>query len=209
MIAKLKGIIDTIGDGSVILDVQGVGYIVQCSAKTILQLPEKGQAAALNIETVVREDAFLLYGFLSKQEQDCFKLLLTVQGVGLRVALAILSVLTPAEVVQAISLQDKAIVSRADGVGPKLASRIINELKDKVSNLSMSMSDVVMSSSSVAAATSQNVMVEETISALLNLGYRRQDILPLVQRIAAEQGEETEVSVMIRLSLTQLAKQVA
>ena len=131
MIGKLKGVVDSLHEDHLILDVHGVGYVVACSTRTLQRLPRVGEAAMLAIETQVREDAIRLFGFLSDAERDWFRLLQNVQGVGSKVALAILSILPPNELTSAIALQDKASVSRAPGVGPKLAARIVAELKDK------------------------------------------------------------------------------
>ena len=131
MIGKLKGVVDSLHEDHVILDVHGVGYVVACSTRTLQRLPRVGEAAVLAIDTQVREDAIRLFGFLSDSERDWFRLLQNVQGVGSKVALAILSILPPAELTSAIALQDKAAVARAPGVGPKLAARIVAELKDK------------------------------------------------------------------------------
>ena len=131
MIGKLKGLIDSYGEDFVILDVNGVGYVVHCSTRTLQKLPRVGEASALAIETQVREDSIRLFGFASEAERDWFRLLQTVQGVGAKVALAILSILPANDLASAIAMQDKASVSRAPGVGPKLAARIVAELKDK------------------------------------------------------------------------------
>src|SRR5271166_999252 len=131
MIGKLKGVVDSQGEDFVILDVHGVGYVVHCSARTLQALPAAGQAAALAIETQVREDSIRLFGFASEAERDWFRLLQSVQGVGAKVALAVQSILPPAELATAIACADKAAFARAPGVGPKLAARIVAELKDK------------------------------------------------------------------------------
>ena len=131
MIGKLKGVIDSYGDDFVILDVQGVGYVVHCSSRTLQNLPPIGEAASLSIETHVREDMIRLFGFRSDAEREWFRLLQSVQGVGAKVALGILSVLDPGTLATAIATGDKASVARGPGVGPKLAQRIVSELKDK------------------------------------------------------------------------------
>src|ERR671925_2173241 len=131
IIGKLKGIIDSYGEDFIVLDVNGVGYLVQCSARTLQELPGVGQPVALSIETYVREDQIRLFGFRTDIEREWFRLLQTVQGVGAKVALAVLSTLPPAELANAIALRDKAAVSRTPGVGPKVAERIVSELKDK------------------------------------------------------------------------------
>ena len=131
MIGKLKGIIDSYGEDFIVLDVNGVGYLVHCSARTLQELPGTGQAATLSIETHVREDQIRLFGFLSDVEREWFRLLQTVQGVGAKVALSVLSTLKPGDLASAIALRDKAMVARTPGVGPKVAERIVTELKDK------------------------------------------------------------------------------
>src|SRR5688572_3818497 len=131
MIGKLKGVIDSYGEDFVILDVGGVGYQVQCSARTLQALPAPGEAATLSIETYVREDQIRLFGFMSDGEREWFRLLQTVQGVGAKVALSVLSTFKPADLASAVALGDKAAIRRAPGVGPKVAERIVTELKDK------------------------------------------------------------------------------
>src|SRR5205809_2162771 len=132
MIGKLKGVIDSYGEDFIVLDVNGVGYLVHCSTRTMQALPAPGEAATLSIETYVREDQIKLFGFLSDHEREWFRLLQTVQGVGAKVALAVLGTLKPAELANAIAMRDKATVSRSPGVGNKVAERIVTELKDKV-----------------------------------------------------------------------------
>src|SRR3954463_7400836 len=131
MIGKLKGIIDSYGEDYVILDVGGVGYLVHCSVRTLQELPGTGQPATLSIETHVREDQIRLFGFLTDVEREWFRLLQTVQGVGAKVALSVLCTLKPGDLASAIALRDKAMVARTRGVGPKVAERIVTELKDK------------------------------------------------------------------------------
>ncbi|MFZ0373036.1 MAG: Holliday junction branch migration protein RuvA, partial [Xanthobacteraceae bacterium] len=131
MIGKLKGIIDSYGEDAVVLDVGGVGYLVHCSARTLQELPRVGEAATLSIETYVREDQIKLFGFLTDIEREWFRLLQTVQGVGAKVALSVLGTLKPADLATAIAMRDKAMVARTPGVGPKVAERIVTELKDK------------------------------------------------------------------------------
>ena len=131
MIGKLKGIIDSYGEDFIILDVQGVGYLVHCSARTLQALPAPGEAATLAIETHVREDQIRLFGFQSDAEREWFRLLQTVQGVGAKVALSVLGTFKPADLATAIAMRDKAAITRAPGVGPKVAERIVTELKDK------------------------------------------------------------------------------
>src|SRR3974390_2575862 len=131
MIGKLRGIIDSYGEDYIILDVNGVGYLVHCSPRTLQELPAAGQPAILSIETHVREDQIRLFGFMSELEREWFRLLQTVQGVGAKVALSVLGTLTPPELASAVAMRDKAMVARDSGVGPKVAERIVTELKDK------------------------------------------------------------------------------
>ncbi len=164
MIGKLKGKIDSVGEDFLILDVNGVGYIVQCSARTLAHLPRTDEPVALAIETQVREDSIRLYGFLTDAERDWFRLLQTVQGVGAKVALAILGVLDVGALAAAIARQDKAAISRAPGVGPRLAARILAELKDKTADSST----IVLT-----PAGTQDTPAEDAIAALMRLGYSR------------------------------------
>lgn len=206
MIAKLKGLVDSSGDDWVVLDVNGVGYLVFCSARTLSRLPAAGEAAALVVETHVREDHIHLYGFISEAERSFFRLLLTVQGVGAKVALALLSVGDITQLSQAIAAQDKATLSRAAGVGPKLAARIASELKDKVSSLSLGapVAGVVMTTPKEAIA--EPSVLEDAVSALVNLGYARLDAFAAVGRAAAALGQGAAVSALIGAALRDLGK---
>ena len=205
MIGKLKGVIDSYGEDHVILDVHGVGYVVQCSTRTLQKLPRPGEAAALAIETQVREDAIRLFGFASDAERDWFRLLQSVQGVGSKVALAILSVLAPAELSSAIGLQDKAAVARAPGVGPKLAARIVAELKDKAPVFG-SVDPAVAQLAGEDEAKAAPAPVRDAISALVNLGYARPQAAAAVAAAVKELGENAEASALIRRSLKELAQ---
>ena len=204
MIGKLKGIIDSYSDDHIILDVNGVGYIVACSGRTLQKLPKVGEAAALAIETQVREDAIRLYGFSSDAERDWFRLLQSVQGVGSKVALAILSILSPSELTSAIALQDKASVSRASGVGPKLAARIVAELKDKAPVFGNIDPNVVRLAGEDEAKTAPKP-AQDAISALVNLGYGRPQAASAVATAMAALGETAETSALIRRGLKELA----
>ena len=204
MIGKLKGTIDSYGEDFVILDVHGVGYVVQCSGRTLQKLPPPGEAATLAIETQVREDAIRLFGFLSDQERDWFRLLQTVQGVGAKVALAILSTLPPTELAQAIALQDKTAVSRAQGVGPKLAARIVAELKDKAPAFG-SVDPAVIRLAGEEEAKSAPKPVQDAISALVNLGYGRPQASAAVAASVKALGDGAETSALIRRGLKELA----
>ncbi|MDO4184329.1 MAG: Holliday junction branch migration protein RuvA [Rhodospirillales bacterium] len=211
MIAKLRGIIDSFGDDSVIVDVNGVGYLVYVSTRTLSRLV-KGAEAVLFIETVVREDSISLYGFASALEKEWFLTLTKVQGVGAKVCLSILSVLTPMQLAQAISAQDKASFSRANGVGPKLAARIVTELNGKMVGLPIGADTADYAAAledkenvaapSVAEIPQSNV--EDAISALTNLGYQRIDAYRVVN-IAAGKNPDADVSTLIKLALKEFA----
>lgn len=204
MIGKLKGLIDSYGEDFVILDVNGVGYVVQCSSRTLQKLPQAGEAASLAIETQVREDAIRLFGFTSDAERDWFRLLQSVQGVGAKVALAILGILSPAELVTAVGTQDKAAVSRAPGVGPKLAARIVAEMKDKVPVLS-AVDPVVAKLAGEDDAKGAPKPVQDAISALVNLGYGRPQAAAAVAASVKALGESADTSALIRRGLKELA----
>ncbi len=205
MIGKLKGLIDSYGEDFVILDVQGVGYVVQCSARTLQKLPAAGEAASLAIETQVREDAIRLFGFTSDAERDWFRLLQSVQGVGAKVALAILGVLAPGELAAAIGMQDKTAVARAPGVGPKLAARIVAELKDKAPALA-AVDPVVAKLAGADDAKTAPKPVQDAISALVNLGYGRPQAAAAVAASVKALGEAAETSALIRRGLKELAQ---
>ena len=208
MIAKLRGIIDTIYEDSCIVDVQGVGYLVSASAKTLGKLI-KGAEVSLLIETVVREDSISLYGFYDAWEKEWFNTLTKVQGVGAKVCLSILSALTPAQLAQAVSAQDKASFLRASGVGPKLAARLVTELKDKiviVPGADVSLSDVAQDGENAPVPTQDdNAPVEDIISALVNLGYQRLEAYKTASKVYASHADKP-VSELIRLSLKEFAK---
>lgn len=204
MIGKLKGVVDTIGEEHVIVDVHGVGYVVVCSARTLQLLPGAGEAVTLAIETQVREDAIRLFGFLADAERDWFRLLQTVQGVGAKVALAILGILSAADLASAIGLQDKAMIGRAPGVGPKLAARIVAELKDKGPALS-AVDPAAARLAGVEESKSAPKPVQDAISALVNLGYGRPQAAAAVAAAAKALGEGAEASALIRRGLKVLA----
>lgn len=187
MIGKLTGKLDHSGTNHLLIDVNGVGYVVACSARTLRALPASGEPMSLLIETQVREDAINLFGFMTAVERDWFRLLTTVQGVGARVAQAILGSLTPEQLVQAITLQDKALLTRADGVGPKLAARLLMELKDKIGTID---TPVVASGSSPAAlSVVPDSATADALSALVNLGYRRAEAFDVLLRVRKEAPE--------------------
>jgi Holliday junction DNA helicase RuvA len=204
MIGKLKGLIDSYGEDFVILDVNGVGYVVQCSTRTLQKLPRPGEASALAIETQVREDSIRLFGFESESERDWFRLLQGVQGVGARVALAILSILSPGDLASAIATQDKAMVARAPGVGPKLAARIVAELKDKAPAFG-AVDPLVAKLSGETEADAAPSAMRDAISALVNLGYGRPQAAAAVAASLKKLGEGAETGALIRQGLKELA----
>jgi len=202
MIGKLKGVIDSLGEDFIILDVHGVGYIVNCSGRTLQSLPRIGEAATLAIETQVREDSIKLFGFTTENERDWFKILQNVQGVGTKVALAILSILSPQDLAIAIAAQDKAMVSRASGVGPKLAARIVAELKDKVpafGTLDPNLVRLAQPDANIPAP------VEDAISALVNLGYGRPQAAGAIAAAIKALGETAATGDLIRRGLKDLS----
>ena len=210
MIGKLTGKIDELGEGHVILDVNGVGYLVFASARTLGRLGERGTGAGLLIETHVREDHIHLYGFADAAERAWFRLLGTVQGVGSRVALSILSVLSPAELTQAIAAQDKNTLNRASGVGPKLAQRLVTELKDKVGNIALGAAAWQSGPDAPAAAASLGTAslgraAEDAVSALEGLGYRRVEAFQAVAEASRALGGEAPLEALIRAALRELA----
>ena len=186
MIGKLKGIIDTIEPDHVVLDVGGVGYVVFASSKTLSALGTVGEAAVLYIETHVREDHIHLYGFATESEKKWFELLITVQGVGARVGLAILSALSPDEIQTAIAAQDKTSITRANGVGPKLAERIITELKSKIGTFISTPVKISGKASAVSPTKAAGNIKDDAVSALTNLGIARIDAFVAVNKVANE-----------------------
>ena len=205
MIGKLKGTIDEIGEDHVVVDVHGVGYVAFCSARTLSKLGSPGEAAILFIETYVREDQLKLFGFLSALEREWFRLLQSVQGVGSKVALAVLSTLTPGEIANAIALQDKTAISRAPGVGPKVAVRIVTELKNKApafaGEAAASIGLKQELGEGIAAAP-----VSDAVSALTNLGYSRDQAANAVAAALKNGGEGADSAKLIRLGLKELAR---
>ncbi len=199
MIGRLKGLVEAVGDGSALIDVGGVCYEVFCSTRTLQALPPIGEATAVEVETHVREDHIHLYGFASVSEKDWFARLQSVQGVGAKVALAILSILSPSEISQAVAAQDKAMVGRASGVGPKLAARIVNELKDKVP--AFEGADVIP----VGRAAAGDGRLTDAVSALVNLGFRQSDVMSVVARVNQSGGGEVPVEDLIRDGLRELS----
>ena len=205
MIAKLTGVVDQISPDSVVIDVGGVGYLTFCSTRTIGRLPAAGAPASLLIETHVREDHIHLYGFVDAVERDWFRRLTTVQGVGARLALAILSAVAPEQLGLAILAQDKAALTRADGVGARLAARIVNELRDKVSGFAAAET----ASSRISPPAEMDMddsAAADAVSALVNLGYRRTEAFGAVATATRRLGNGADASALIRAGLQELAR---
>ena len=205
MIGKLKGIVDSQGDDHVVLDVAGVGYLVHCSVRTLRELPAAGAPATLSIETYVREDQIRLFGFLTDVEREWFRLLQTVQGVGAKVALSVLGTLAPADLASAIALRDKAMVARTPGVGPKVAERIVTELKDKAPAFTVVDPAVVRLSGAVDERRAPQPLAD-AVSALVNLGYGQPQAAAAIAAAARSAGEGADTARLIRLGLKELAR---
>jgi Holliday junction DNA helicase RuvA len=205
MIGKLKGLVDSFGDDYVLIDCGGVCYEAFCSSRTLQSLPQVGHAAVVFIETIVREDMIRLYGFASESEKAWFNLLMTVQGVGARVALGLLSALSPSELSSAIALQDKAMVGRANGVGPKLALRLVTELKGKVPTGV----GIDAGTLGLQAALGEGVApsaITDAVSALTNLGYSSAQASAALARIVAREGDGVKTETLIRMGLRELSQ---
>ena len=197
MIARLTGVLAENGADHAVIDVAGVGYLVQASTRTLSAIGSTGGQVMLFTEMQVREDAITLFGFGSAGERDWFRLLTSVQGVGGRVALAILSVLAPDELTRAIASGDKAMISRANGVGPKLAQRIAMELRDKVGAVELG---------PVGAVAPKGGASADAVSALANLGFRPAEANAAVGAAVAELGEGASLDALVRLALRKAAK---
>ncbi len=209
MIGKLRGAVDAVGADHAIIDVGGVGYEVACSSRTLAALPAPGEAVTLSIETHVREDAIKLYGFLSESERGWFRLLQSVQGVGAKVALSILSTLDIGQLAHAIALQDRAMVTRAPGVGPKVALRIVNELKDKAPPLAIAAAGAAGALASPVNGTMSDAAISpvaEAISALFNLGYGQPQANAAISAALQKAGDSPRTEILIRLALKELAR---
>jgi holliday junction DNA helicase RuvA len=205
MIGKLKGVIDAYGEDFVIVDVGGVGYEVHCSARTLQALPAPGEPAVLAIETYVREDQIRLFGFLSDVEREWFRLLQTVQGVGARVALSVLGTLKVADLATAVATRDKAMVARAPGVGPKVAERIVTELKDRAPAYAAIDPAVIRLSGAVEEKRAPQP-VSDAVSALINLGYGQPQAAAAIAAAMKDAGEGADAARLIRLGLKELSK---
>ncbi|SSC70086.1 unnamed protein product [Ciceribacter sp. T2.26MG-112.2] len=205
MIGKLKGTIDEIGDDYALIDVHGVCYVAFCSSRTLSRLGSPGEAAVLFIETYVREDQLKLFGFMTALEREWFNLLQSVQGVGAKVALALLSTLTPSELANAIALQDKTAVSRAPGVGPKVAVRIITELKNKAPAFAGEAAANIGLKQELGDGVAP-APVADAVSALTNLGYSREQAANAISAALKNGGEDADSAKLIRLGLKELSR---
>jgi Holliday junction DNA helicase RuvA len=200
MIASLAGIVAQIADDSVVVDVNGVGYLVFAASRTLARLPARGEPVRLLIETHVREDHIHLYGFADEAERGWFRLLTTVQGVGAKTALAVLSALTPDALTAAVMAQDKVALTEADGVGRKLAQRIVMELRDKPG--AVALTPVIQGRD---AETEGGTIAGDAVSALVNLGYPRTDAFAAVSAAARSLGAEARLDALVKASLKELA----
>jgi holliday junction DNA helicase RuvA len=201
MIASLSGIVDQVTDDGVVVDVNGVGYLVFAASRTLARLPARGTPVKLLIETHVREDHIHLYGFADESERGWFRLLTTVQGVGAKTALAVLSALTPDALTAAVLAQDKVALTEAEGVGRKLAQRIVMELRDKLGAVALTPSGIVADE----AAGEGGSLTGDAVSALVNLGYPRTDAFAAVSAAARALGAEARLDALVRASLKELA----
>lgn len=206
MIGKLTGIIDAMSEDGLVLDVNGVGYVVQASGKTLARIGAAGAPASLLVETQVREDAITLFGFADAAERDWFRLLRSVQGVGGKVALAILSTLAPDDLATAIAAQDKAAVTRANGVGPKLAQRVVTELKDKAAGLALGAQLGNVAAFPAPKPGEGGDLVNDAVSALVNLGYRRVEAYGAVSKALAASAARPGLNDLIVHGLRELSQ---
>lgn len=204
MIAHLKGEVFDIGEDHVVVDVGGVGYLLHCSTRTLGNLPAPGDPVALQVETQFRAESLTLYGFETSAERSWFRLLQTVQGVGARVALALLTALGPEQLAQAIIAKDKAAFTQASGVGPRLAQRLISELQNKVGELPTAPVVALPSSAGAVGTGAGGGKAEDAISALVNLGYGRSEAHGAVARAVANLGDDGDVEALIRVGLQEL-----
>lgn len=203
MITKLRGTLDALSDTFAIIDVGGVGYQIHCSARSLGRLPAVGEAVSLLTELIIREDAHMLLGFSTSEEREWYRLLISVQGVGMRVALSLLSLGEPPELAAAISSQDKTFIARAEGVGPKLAARIVNELKEKVVRLGFSTSTAKV----IPLTQSRKAdLPQDAVSALINLGYRQNEAIDAIEMAVRECGKDVMIEQLIRTGLARLAR---
>ena len=205
MIGKLTGRLDSVGVATLIIDVAGVGYEVTVPPRTLASLPAIGEMLTLSIDTHMREDAIRLYGFATEHDRAWFRALQTVQGVGAKVALAVLGAISASELANAVALQDKGQVSRAPGVGPKVAARIVTELKDKMPMLAPALR-VGGGSQTAVAMLPEGLAARDAVSALLNLGYAHVQAAAAVTAALGKAGREARTEELIRLGLKELAQ---
>jgi Holliday junction DNA helicase RuvA len=201
MIARLRGLLDSQGADHLVIDVGGVGYLMHCSARTLAALPSTGEALDLHVETQVRAESITLYGFADTGERSWFRVLQQVQGVGARVALGVLSVLSPEELARAVVSQDKAALTRASGVGPRLAGRILSELKDRLAG---ELAGAALPAQAPPGGTVDGA-AGGAVSALVNLGYGRSEAHAAIAKAAASLGQQATVEALIRAGLQELA----
>ncbi len=211
MIARLNGVLAQVDDGSIVIEVGGVGYLVFCSTRTLAAMPALDSPISLHIETHVREDHIHLFGFTAVAERDWFRLLTTVQGVGNRVAVAILGILAPDALANALIAQDKAAFTSADGVGPKLAGRIVSELKDKVGAIvlgdpSSAAADRTAASGLAAAPSGADPVIADAVSALVNLGYGRAEAFGAVAQARRDLPDNPPLDALIPVALRELGR---
>jgi Holliday junction DNA helicase RuvA len=204
MIGKLTGVLESSGEDWALVDVRGVGYLVFCSVRTLERAGRQGDGVSLLVETHVREDHIHLYGFADPGERDWFRLLSTVQGVGAKMALAVLSTLSPADLIRAIAAQDKAALSRASGVGPKLAARIVAELKDKAGTVALGPAAAIGAGVGAISAGLE-APAEDALSALVNLGYGRSEALGAVVEASRRLGNKAPLASLIKEGLKELS----
>lgn len=206
MIGKLTGVVDSVATDAAIIDVGGVGYVVHASGKTLGRLGARGSAVSLLIDTHVREDAISLFGFAETVERDWFRALLNVQGVGAKVALSILSVLAPDELARAVAAQDKAAVARANGVGPKLAQRVVSEMKDKAGGINLGAALAAGSTGEAPVVNGADGPMNDAVSALVNLGYRRAEAYGAVAKVMQKEGAAAPLNDLILKGLKELSQ---
>ncbi|MFL2770291.1 MAG: Holliday junction branch migration protein RuvA [Rhodospirillaceae bacterium] len=205
MIAKLTGLVDNIGEDWVVLDVGGVGYMLFCSSRTLTSIPQLGEAMSLFVETHVREDHIHLYGFATSSERNAFQLVNRVQGVGTKVALAILSAMSPEQLSNAVAAEDKVPFTSASGVGPKLAARLVTELKGKVDGVAGGIEFLARATGEIKGTDNSLALTEDAISALVNLGYGRADAFGAVSSVVRAENGTNTLDHLIRDALKELS----
>ena len=205
MIAKLTGLVDNIGEDWVVLDVGGVGYMLYCSSRTLTSITQLGEAMSLFVETHVREDHIHLYGFATSSERNAFQLVNRVQGVGTKVALAILSAMSPEQLSNAVAAEDKVPFTSASGVGPKLAARLVTELKGKVDGVAGGIEFLARATGEIKGTDNSLALTEDAISALVNLGYGRADAFGAVSSVVRAENGTNTLDHLIRDALKELS----